>query len=255
MLRNVYYSPHMAFTLMSVSSIDNAGFSLLIKGGTCIVHSPKSNIIGCIPLVWGLYYVGEFNSSPTPVANSALKLMSISELHCKMGHINHDDLCKMVKEGMVKKIELDFNLKPKFCKVCVKAKADRKPFLKKSKMVYMAYGEKVIANLWGPARVESLGGKKYYFLFQDLSSHKKKVYFLWAKSDAFGNYKKYKAWTEVQHSAQIKIFRCDRDGELTSKEFNHHLENARTIHHLTVHNSPSSNGMAKQGNRTHMNTT
>jgi len=118
-----------------------------------------------------------------------------------MGHINHDDLCKMVKEGMVEGIELDFNSKPKFCKVCVKAKADCKPFLKKSEMVYMAYGEKVIADLWGPARVESLGGKKYYFLFQDLSSHEEKVYFLWVKSDAFGNYKKYEAWTEVQCGA------------------------------------------------------
>ena len=37
MLKNVYYSPHMAFTLISVSCIDQAGFSLLIKGGTCII--------------------------------------------------------------------------------------------------------------------------------------------------------------------------------------------------------------------------
>jgi hypothetical protein len=135
-LKNVYYSPHMAFTLMSVSSIDNAGFSLLIKGRTCVVRSLKSNIIGHIPLVRGLYHVGGFNSFPTPVANSASKLMSISELHRKMGHINHDNLRKMVKEGMVKGIELDFSSKPEFCKVCIKAKADRKPFPKKSKTVY-----------------------------------------------------------------------------------------------------------------------
>jgi hypothetical protein len=253
-LKNVYYSPHMAFTLMSVSSIDNAGFSLLIKGGTCVVRSPKSNIIGCIPLVRGLYRVGGFNSSPTPVANSASKLMSISELHRKMGHINHDDLRKMVKEGMVEGIELDINLRPEFCEVCVKAKADRKPFPKKSETVYTAYGEKVVADLWGPARVESLGGKKYYFLFQDLSSHEEKVYFLQAKSEAFGDYKKYESWTDVQRGARIKIFGCDRGGELTSKEFNNHLENAGTVRHLTVHDSPSSNGAAERGNRTHMNT-
>jgi hypothetical protein len=37
MLKNMYYSPHMAFTLMSVSCVDRAGFSLFIKSGTCII--------------------------------------------------------------------------------------------------------------------------------------------------------------------------------------------------------------------------
>ena len=36
-LRNAYYSPHMAFTLMSISCVDWAGFSLFIKGGTCVI--------------------------------------------------------------------------------------------------------------------------------------------------------------------------------------------------------------------------
>jgi hypothetical protein len=54
-LKNVYYSPHMAFTLMSVSCVNKAGFSLYIKGGGCVIRSTNSNIIGCIPLVQRLY--------------------------------------------------------------------------------------------------------------------------------------------------------------------------------------------------------
>jgi hypothetical protein len=179
--------------------------------------------------------------------------MSISELHHKMGHINHNDLCRMVKEGMVKGVELNYNSKPEFCKACIKAKADQKPFLKESKTVYENYGDKVVGDLWGPARVKSLEGKKHYFLLQDLSSHKEKVYFEQAKSEALNNYKKYEVWASVQHGAQIKIFGCDRSGEFMSKEFTNHLKNARTICHLTVHDSPASNGAVEQGNRTHMN--
>jgi hypothetical protein len=253
-LKNVYYSPHMAFTLMSVSCVDKAGFSLYIKGGGCIIRSANSNIIGRIPLVRGLNRVGGvFNPLPTPVANLASKLMSISELHRKMGHINHDDLRRMVKEGMVKGVELDYNSKPEFCEACIKAKADRKPFPKESKTVYEKYGDKVVGDLWGPARVESLGGKKYYFLLQDLSSHEEKVYFERAKSEALNDYKKYKVWASVQCGMQIKIFGCDRSGEFMSKEFTNHLENAGTIRHLTVHDSPASNGAVERGNRTHMN--
>ena len=228
--------------------------SLFIKNGSCVVHSLKSSIIGCIPLVWELYHVSSlFDPSSTPSVTSATKLMSISELHCKMGHRNHDDLCRMVKQGMVTGIEVDLDSKPKFCKACIKAKADRKPFPKKSETVYTKYGEKVVSDLWGPARVESLGGKKYYFLFKDLCSCEEKVYFLKAKSDAFTHCKKYEAWTLVQHNAQIKIFRSDCAGELTSKEFNQYLENAGMICYLTVHDSPASNSTIEWENWTHLN--
>jgi hypothetical protein len=202
MLKNVYYSPHMAFTLMSVSCIDQAGFSLFIKGGTCIIRSSKSNVVGRIPLVRGLYRIGSsFGPSSTPSANSASKLMSISDLHRKLGHINHNDLRKMVKAEMVTGINVNLDSKPEFCEVCVKAKAEQKPFPKKSETAYTKYREKVVSDLWGPAKVESLGGKKYYFLFKDLSSPEEKVYFLRAKSEAFINYKKYEAWALTQRGA------------------------------------------------------
>ena len=55
-----------------------------------------------------------------------------------------------------------------------------------------AYGDKVSADIWGPAQVESLGGKWYYNLFQYKHSHKEKVYFM------LDYYKCYKAWAKVQ---------------------------------------------------------
>jgi hypothetical protein len=61
----------MAFTLMSVSCIDWARYSLYIKGGTCVIRSLKLNIIGRIPEVWGLYRVSDFPvSAHTHVAST-----------------------------------------------------------------------------------------------------------------------------------------------------------------------------------------
>ena len=37
-----------------------------------------------------------------------------------------------------------------------------------------------------------------------------------------------------------------------SNEFTEHLANAGTVQHLTVHDSPSSNGAAERANQTHM---
>jgi hypothetical protein len=117
--------------------------------------------------------------------------MSINELHCKMGHVNHNDLCKMVHDGMVTGIKLNFDSKPEFCKACMTAKAFRKPFTKKSETTYRNYGDKVVADTWGLASVKSLGHKKYFQLYQDLSSHEEHVYFNHEKSKGFDNYKKY----------------------------------------------------------------
>jgi len=48
----------------------------------------------------------------------------------------------------------------------------------------------------------------------------------------------------------IKIFGCDRGGEFMSHEFTEHLEKSGTVHHLTVHDSPASNSVEEQENRT-----
>ena len=252
-LKNVFYSPHLAFTLMSVGRMDQNGYEILIKDSKCVIRSPKSNIIGQIPLVRGLYRVSQTSKlSSSPVANTTSKPMTISELHRKMGHVNHEDLRKMVKDGMITGIDLDMNSKPEFCEPYIKAKATRKHFPKKSDTKYENYGDKIVADTWGPAPVESLGRNKYHQIFQDLSSHEERVYFSRQKSAGFDNYKKYEAWVKNQRGATIKIFGTDRGGEFTSKAFNNHIENAGTVRHLTVHDSPSSNGAAERANRTHM---
>ncbi|KAF8223629.1 hypothetical protein L208DRAFT_1315830 [Tricholoma matsutake] len=104
----------------------------LHQGGSCVICSQKSNIIGCIPFVWGIYHVsGLLNPSPTLSAYAASKIMSINELHhkmCfslnKMGHINHNVLLKMVEERMVTWIEVNLDSKPEYCEICIRAKVD-----------------------------------------------------------------------------------------------------------------------------------
>ena len=65
-LKEVYYSPIMAFTLISVSCVDHAGFSLLIKGGICEIRTATSIIIGCIPQIRGLYCVSDSKTPSHP---------------------------------------------------------------------------------------------------------------------------------------------------------------------------------------------
>ena len=236
------YAPHIAFTL-PVSCVARAGFSLFIEGRNCFIRSPTSKVIGLgtIPEIRGLYRITD--AKVPHAANITVKQISINELHRR---VNREDLRQMVEKRMATGINLDTSFQPDFCETCVnlKAKAPRKPFPKESKTEYKAHGDKVVADIWGPISVQSISGKEYYLQFQDLFSHEERIHFLKQKSEAFEHYKKYEAWVKVQRNGRVGILRlgCDRGGEFTSSAFTECLEYSRTARHLTVHDSPSSNG-------------
>jgi hypothetical protein len=99
-LTNVYYALQMAYMLISVSQMDERGLSIHIEDKTCTVHMlrPEACTIRRIPLLGGLYQVNtnqmrhlsNFSMSP------ALNTITILQLHCLMGHANHESLKKMV---------------------------------------------------------------------------------------------------------------------------------------------------------------
>ena len=254
-LKDVYYSPDFAFTLISVGMIDRKGFSVNMEDGICTIRTPKPECrtIGRIPLTSGLYRVSIATSGPSgsDLALAVSGKMSINELHRKMGHINHDDLRRMVKEETITGIDLDTSSKAELCPGCIEGKAPRRPFPKLSTSSQAKkYGDKVVSDLWGPTEIESLKGKKYYILFQDEYTHEQRIYFLHKKSEAFEAYKVYEAWVKMQRDAGIRILGTDRGGEFTGAIFKAHLEKAGTVRHLTVHDSPQSNGKAERANRT-----
>ena len=90
--------------------------------------------------------------------------------------------------------------------------------------MYHNYGDKVVADTWGPAPIELLGHKRFCQLYQDLSSHEEQVYFNHEKSEGFDNYKKYEAWVQVQCNAVLKIFGCNQGREFRSKAFSKHFK-------------------------------
>ncbi|KAJ3752945.1 hypothetical protein EV360DRAFT_54309, partial [Lentinula raphanica] len=90
------------------------------------------------------------------------------QFHCIMRHPGEDALLHMLKEGMATGVNIDLNTKVRFCKAYIKAKAARKSFPKHSdNSNAKTYGNKVVADVWGPAEVKSLGGALYSANFED----------------------------------------------------------------------------------------
>ena len=75
-LQHVLYVPNMGNTLISISQIDPAGYSVAFQDGKCVIHNPKDCIVAQIPKSHGLYQV-----EPDPVYALSAKTLTLDELH------------------------------------------------------------------------------------------------------------------------------------------------------------------------------
>ena len=241
----------MAFTLISVSRLDNAGSSVIFHKGMCLIKNPQGRTMATIPQADGLYrLIDLYKVNQMAHVNVAAGKMSISEAHCKLGHISHTAIKHAITSGQIARIDLDVDSKPEFCEPCAKAKSARQPFPKKSDTRATQYGERVHWDLWGPASVRSVGGNSYCAARIDDHSHKTSLYFQPNKSDTIKSYKQDEALIETHSGQRIKFSHSDRGGEFLSNEIKSYQDSKGTVCELTVHDSPPQNSVSERGMRT-----
>ena len=88
--QNVVHTPEMAFTLISMSRLDKAGFQVTFKKGMCMIMNLKAQVIMTISHSDGLYWIAA--SKPAKEGDYAATVsgkMSISEAHRELGHISY----------------------------------------------------------------------------------------------------------------------------------------------------------------------
>ena len=90
-LHNVLHCPGIAFTLMSMSVMDHAGYSFMLKNSWLSVITPKGNKIASIPLENGLYRIPMPQQFASIAAGGEL-IIHINELHCRLGHCHDSDI-------------------------------------------------------------------------------------------------------------------------------------------------------------------
>jgi len=169
-----------------------------------------------------------------------------------MGHISAGVAHRLVENGLVTGVHLEPSSSGDyFCESCVYAKATRKPVPKAREGERATkFGDEVYSDLWGPAPVETKGGRKYYVTFTDDMSWLTHLYLLRLKSEAFEAYKQYEAWCMTHLDVAIKILHSDCGGEYLDKGFILYLKSKGTEQKLTMHDTPAHNGVAECHNHT-----
>jgi Reverse transcriptase (RNA-dependent DNA polymerase)/gag-polypeptide of LTR copia-type/GAG-pre-integrase domain len=249
--KNAIHAPGMAFTLISISRLDQAGYSVTFNKSLCSIKNPSGKTIATIPHSDGLYKIAASKASDVAgSANVAAGKMTISEAHRKLGHIAHSAIKHAITNGFILGVELDPNSKVEFCEACAKAKSARQPFPKESETRAEKFGDRVHWDLWGPASVKSINGNHYVAARIDDATRQTKLYFQKKKSEAYYSYLKDEAYIENQYGNQIKSSRSDRGGEFLSEKLIKHQDFKGTKRELTVHDSPPQNGVSERGMRT-----
>jgi hypothetical protein len=138
------------------------------------------------------------------------------------------------------------------CESCVEGKGVKLPSPPSRKRAKKANGI-CHFDIWGPARVKSVGGSVYMMSCYDDNTHRIQLYFLKKKSHALSAFKKYLALVRNQCSTRVKLVRTDNGGEFTSKKFLEVLENEGIIANPIPPNSHQQNGRIERVHLTVMN--
>lgn len=166
--------------------------------------------------------------------------------HHRLAHISERGLEELHKQGLIGTGSFE---KLEFCEHCLFGKQKKVKFSHGSHTT-KAIVDYVHSDIWGPTRVPSLGGARYFITFIDDWSRKVWVYLLKHKNQAFKCFKQWKALVENQTGRKVKVLRTDNGLEYLSEEFNEFCKDHGIARHKTVRLTPQQNGLAERMNRT-----
>ena len=195
-LREVLHIPDAPNCLLSISRLDDSGGHVDFREGGCRLFDAKNQVIGEGRKVNRLYQLYARAELPgRECANlAASKAPTWDQWHRRFGHISISGLEQLKREGLVTGLTVDdTSIVSPTCESCIQAKQAHRPFPKKAEHRAEIAGERIVGDVWGPARVKSIGGWLYYVSFLDDAKWLSTVLFLKRKSDAFQRIQEYGA--------------------------------------------------------------
>jgi hypothetical protein len=180
-LRNTLHVPSIAYTLVSLRALDEEGYHAHIGDGRLKIVSPEGEQLGQIPCTMHHLY----KVTHAPESTHTVELISIMELHRRMGHIAVASARKLVESGAITGIELDPNSQEHDCDACIFARATCLPVPK----VHIStpaqrFGDEIHTNVWGPASISTRQGHRYFVTFTDDATRFTITYLMHTKDQA-----------------------------------------------------------------------
>lgn len=142
--------------------------------------------------------------TPEIVANAAIHQNKLTMLwHRILGHLGHQNMCKLITKRMVKGINCKFE-DLDFYESCVKAKQIKLPFnnirVRAKKSLALVH-----SDICRPSNITSYDNKGYFCTFIDDFTHMTATYLLRNKNKVTDRFKEYKSMAEAHFGCKISL--------------------------------------------------
>lgn len=251
---SVFYVPDLKSNLISLGQLQEKGYEITIKSGTCLIKDFERGVIARVQMTANrLFPIIIGDDGPNLQTCFSAKVKDTAWLwHFRYGHLNFNGLKTLQQRRMVTGLP-QITPPSQVCEDCIIGKQQRDHFPRGKAWRAQQPLELVHSDICGPISPTSNGNKRYFISFIDDYSRKTWVYFLQTKSEAFTAFKNFKALIENEAGKAIKVLRTDRGGEFNSQEFSNFCETNGIRRQLTAAYTPQQNGVCERKNRTILN--
>ncbi|KAI3707507.1 hypothetical protein L6452_26097 [Arctium lappa] len=209
--------------------------------------SPHKKIMGTGSEQGGLYFFdcllkGEsFVSLKTNM--SIVCCVSRQLWHSRLGH-PADQVLGILKDTLNLGNERDYVP----CDICHKAKQTRDKFTLSNNVSHVL-GELVHLDIWGPYRVPSKEGYRFFLTIVDDYTRSVWVYLLKSKDEVFDNIVAFHSLLINQFGKHVKIFRSDNGTEFVNNKLGAFFKTNGIIHQTSCVYTPQQNGVVERKHR------
>ncbi|CAL5350327.1 unnamed protein product [Camellia sinensis] len=244
-LSSVLHVPKFSVNLLSLSRLtqdlnccvtffpDHCLFQDLVTGRTIGSGSAEN----------GLYFLDQPDKLAYSSTTSSTTSTDVWLWHRRLGHPSFHLLKHLFPSSFANHHVSDF-----LCESCQLGKQHRASFapsLNKSLVPFSL----IHSDVWGPSRVLSVKGHRWFVTFIDDFSRATWVYLMKDKSEVFSVFRTFHKMICTQFGATIKIFRSDNGGEYIDSGLEQYFSTHGIIHQTSCTNTPQQNGVAERKNR------
>lgn len=236
-LNSVLLIPGCPFNLVSVSQLTRTfNCSITFTNNSFTIQDRSTGqTLGTGIESHGLYYF----QHPSPVA--CVSSDSPNLIHCRLGHPSLNKLKEMVPQlSKIKSLE---------CESCQLGKHVRASFPQVAHCQSTLPFDLVHSDVWGPSRVSSILGFRYFVIFIDDFSRCTWIYLMKERSELFTIFEKFCTEIRNQFNQSIRMLRSDNAKEYFSGQFNNFMTSHGIIHQSTCPHTPQQNGIAERKHR------
>ena len=250
-LDTVLVVPSNEYNLLSVSQITSTlACTVTFWPSFCVFQDILTQkILGCGVRRGKLYYLelpenGGLKISQANQTSSKDKARTTIWLwHRRLGHLSFGYLKKLQPQLFSGLNDREFH-----CDTCELAKSHRisySPSLNKSSEPF----EVIHSDVWGPAKVPSISGARYFVTFIDECTRMTWVPLLIKKSDVRLAFQNFHKMTHTQYQNQIRVWQSDNGTEFMDASLGNFLRNHGIFHQTSCTYAPQQNGLAERNNR------